>query len=397
VSARRIQPGDVEVREAPTGPSRMQEMGATPAVERPKPAEQISTKEPQQEDRQTETHEESQSLETDLDSRLDERSVLPASPFRGYRERRRLGQLAKESWQAWQQEHGVTLGQLQRATIPRQGSSLSGQHNTTNSTEPDQPVNPCFDEWPAADAARGSEASRTRDLLTHVGDGGRSSMQTGTDTSRESKPSIPQASNLQHPAQARRSPPSESKHSAYEALQRCEESLQGTQTQAKKHAEPAQTQTTPESTFVVHRGHKPMAKKAEKAAKAVKGTVSKKARKVRTKVRFYRPKTLIKARDPKYPRKSVESRGDKLDKYRIIQCPVTTESAMKKIEEINTLVFLVDLKATKPKIKEAVKQLYDVKCAKVNTLIRPDGKKKAYVRLTQDYDALDVANRIGII
>mmetsp|Transcript_103518 Transcript_103518/g.144200 ORF Transcript_103518/g.144200 Transcript_103518/m.144200 type:complete len:148 (+) Transcript_103518:35-478(+) len=139
------------------------------------------------------------------------------------------------------------------------------------------------------------------------------------------------------------------------------------------------------------------AKKAEKAAKAVKGTISSKAKKIRTKVRFYRPKTLIKARDPKYPRKSVESRGDKLDKYRIIQCPVTTESAMKKIEEINTLVFLVDLKATKPKIKEAVKQLYDVKCAKVNTLIRPDGKKKAYVRLTQDYDALDVANRIGII
>ncbi|CAE7471057.1 RPL23A [Symbiodinium natans] len=138
-------------------------------------------------------------------------------------------------------------------------------------------------------------------------------------------------------------------------------------------------------------------KKAEKAAKAVKGTVSTKAKKIRTKVRFYRPKTLIKARNPKYPRKSVEGRGDKLDKYRIIQCPVTTESAMKKIEEINTLVFLVDLKATKPKIKEAVKQLYDVKCAKVNTLIRPDGKKKAYVRLTQDYDALDVANRIGII
>eukprot|EP00913_Durusdinium_trenchii_P019251 g18093.t1 len=72
---------------------------------------------------------------------------------------------------------------------------------------------------------------------------------------------------------------------------------------------------------------------------------------------------------------------------------------MKKIEEINTLVFLVDVKASKPKIKEerAVKELYDVKCAKVNTLIRPDGKKKAYVRLTQDYDALDVANRIGII
>lgn len=28
---------------------------------------------------------------------------------------------------------------------------------------------------------------------------------------------------------------------------------------------------------------------------------------------------------------------------------------------------------------------------------RPDGQKKAYVRLTSDYDALDVANKIGII
>ena len=29
--------------------------------------------------------------------------------------------------------------------------------------------------------------------------------------------------------------------------------------------------------------------------------------------------------------------------------------------------------------------------------IRPDGGKKAYVRLAPDYDALDVANKIGII
>ena len=31
------------------------------------------------------------------------------------------------------------------------------------------------------------------------------------------------------------------------------------------------------------------------------------------------------------------------------------------------------------------------------TSTRPDGSKKAYVRLTTDYDALDVANKIGII
>ncbi len=68
---------------------------------------------------------------------------------------------------------------------------------------------------------------------------------------------------------------------------------------------------------------------------------------------------------------------------------------MKKIEDNNTLVFIVDVRASKKKIKEAVKGMYDIQCAKVNTLIRPDGQKKAYVRLTPDYDALDVANKIG--
>ena len=70
---------------------------------------------------------------------------------------------------------------------------------------------------------------------------------------------------------------------------------------------------------------------------------------------------------------------------------------MKKIEDNNTLVFIVDLKATKKNIKDAVKALYEIDCKKINTLIRPDGQKKAYVVLTSDHDALDIANKIGII
>ena len=50
--------------------------------------------------------------------------------------------------------------------------------------------------------------------------------------------------------------------------------------------------------------------------------------------------------------------------------PLNTETAMKKIEENNTLVFIVDLKSNKRQIKQAVKQLYDVHAAKINTLIR---------------------------
>ena len=32
-----------------------------------------------------------------------------------------------------------------------------------------------------------------------------------------------------------------------------------------------------------------------------------------------------------------------------------------------------------------------------NSVLSPDGNKKAFVKLTADYDALDVANKIGII
>jgi large subunit ribosomal protein L23Ae len=48
-------------------------------------------------------------------------------------------------------------------------------------------------------------------------------------------------------------------------------------------------------------------------------------------------------------------------------------------------------RSSKPQIKAALKTLYDVDCLKINTLIRPDGTKKAYCRLTPDLDALDIA------
>jgi ribosomal protein L23 len=51
---------------------------------------------------------------------------------------------------------------------------------------------------------------------------------------------------------------------------------------------------------------------------------------------------------------------------------------MKKIEENNTLVFIVDRLANKRQIKDALKKLYDIDTVKINTLIR--------------YDPLSVAN-----
>jgi large subunit ribosomal protein L23Ae len=102
------------------------------------------------------------------------------------------------------------------------------------------------------------------------------------------------------------------------------------------------------------------------------------------------------SRKPKYVR-SLPKPVAKKDNHHYIKHPLTSESAMKKIEDHNTLVFIVDSKANKRQIKAAVKSLYDIDVEKVNTLIRPDGQKKAYVKLSKDTDALDVSNRIGII
>lgn len=139
------------------------------------------------------------------------------------------------------------------------------------------------------------------------------------------------------------------------------------------------------------------AAKAAKAAKAVKkGVNSKSSIKIRTSVHFKLPKTLSLPRTPKYQRKCVASLP-RLDKYSIVKYPLCTESAMKQIEDNNTLTFICDMFANKRNIAQAVKELYEIDIVKVNTLVRPDGKKKAYVRLTSDHDALEVANRIGII
>jgi len=173
-------------------------------------------------------------------------------------------------------------------------------------------------------------------------------------------------------------------------------------TTAKKTAKaPSSTATTgsaKDSTKVVTKQQKEKVKSTALKTKqrVVRGNQTTRKRKIRTKPTFRRPFTLRLQRQPKYPRRSVPKRN-RLDHFAIIKHPLTTESAMKKIEDNNTLVFIVNIRANKPLIKAAVKKMYDVDAEKVNTLIRPDGEKKAYVRLKADHDALDVANRIGII
>ncbi|KAH7723331.1 60S ribosomal protein L23a [Aphelenchoides avenae] len=96
-----------------------------------------------------------------------------------------------------------------------------------------------------------------------------------------------------------------------------------------------------------------------------KGGLLKRQKKVHTTVHFRRPETLALPRTPKYPRESVPARN-KLDSFAILKYPLTTENAVKKIEDNTTLVFVVDAKANKHQIKHVVSKLYNIQVQKVS-------------------------------
>lgn len=108
------------------------------------------------------------------------------------------------------------------------------------------------------------------------------------------------------------------------------------------------------------------------------------------------PVTLQLPKCPKYQRKAMV-KPSRLNAMTVLKYPLATEAAMKRTEDDNTLVFITDLRATKTQIKNAMKELFSVEVQKINTLIRPDGKKKAYIKLAADHDAMDVASKIGYI
>ena len=84
-------------------------------------------------------------------------------------------------------------------------------------------------------------------------------------------------------------------------------------------------------------------------------------------------------------------------KVEILKYPLTTEKNVRLIQEENKLVFIVDRKATKPEIKKAAEEFFKIKVIKVNTSILPNGKKKAYLKLSAEHPALDVATNLGLM
>jgi len=81
---------------------------------------------------------------------------------------------------------------------------------------------------------------------------------------------------------------------------------------------------------------------------------------------------------------------------RIIHRPYITEKTFDLIERQNKIVFLVERGANKRTIKESVETLYDVKVDSISTVNTSVGKK-AYVRLSKEQSATDLASKLGLV
>ncbi|MFH1788632.1 MAG: 50S ribosomal protein L23 [Candidatus Altiarchaeota archaeon] len=85
------------------------------------------------------------------------------------------------------------------------------------------------------------------------------------------------------------------------------------------------------------------------------------------------------------------------DPYEILRYPMMGEKSTGMREKENTLTFIVNQKATKKQVKEAVEKLYNVEVTSVRTINLMDGNKKAHVRLSEKHSADEVASHFGVI
>lgn len=86
-----------------------------------------------------------------------------------------------------------------------------------------------------------------------------------------------------------------------------------------------------------------------------------------------------------------------MEQHEVIKYPLSTEKSIRLMESENKLVFVVDRRAEKKEIKEAIEKMFKVKVDKVNTHIISNGQKRAYIKFAAESPAIDVATQLGLI
>ena len=85
-----------------------------------------------------------------------------------------------------------------------------------------------------------------------------------------------------------------------------------------------------------------------------------------------------------------------MDPYKIIKHPLSTEKSIRLMESQNKLIFVVDMKADKKMIKNAIEAMFKTKVVDVNAYVQ-GGEKRAYVKFPDEKPAIDIATQLGLM
>ena len=93
----------------------------------------------------------------------------------------------------------------------------------------------------------------------------------------------------------------------------------------------------------------------------------------------------------------VESKKTLVDPWTIIKFPLLTEKSIGRIESENKLVFIVEKKSNKKQIKWAVENALSVKVINIAVSNDQKGRKKAWIKLSKEFNAGEIATRFGML
>jgi large subunit ribosomal protein L23 len=81
----------------------------------------------------------------------------------------------------------------------------------------------------------------------------------------------------------------------------------------------------------------------------------------------------------------------------VLLYPIATEKAINMIEKNNVLTYVVDIRSKKGEIRKEFENVFKVKIDKINTEIEPRNRKRAYIKLSKEFKASDVALKLKLV
>ena len=81
----------------------------------------------------------------------------------------------------------------------------------------------------------------------------------------------------------------------------------------------------------------------------------------------------------------------------VLKYPLSTEKTIAQIGRNNTILYVVDYRATKAQIKKEFESTFSVKVSGIRSINTPTNTKKAFIKLAKGYKAEDVAKKLKLV